>query len=110
LQLVDARTRQSIAEVRPTKAPHDTWRAAYVRIPDRAFAVVAHVTDPARWLAFSQPVEMPAISHAAWELVKNGGLILWISAGAAMVLGGVAVVRGVSSPQRTGFCETAAVT
>ncbi len=88
LQLVDARTRRPIADVRPTKPSHDSWRAAYVRVPDRPFAVVAHVTDPAHWLAFSQPAEMPVISHAAWTLVKNGELILWGSVGAAVFLAG----------------------
>ncbi len=87
LQLLDARTRRPITDIRPTKAPHDTWRAAYVPTPERAYVVVAHVADPAHWLAFNQPTEMTTISHAVWEIMKNGAVILWISCGAAVVLG-----------------------
>jgi hypothetical protein len=68
LQLIDARTRRPVADIRPSKPSHDTWRAAYVRAPERPFVVSARVTDPARWLAFSQPVEMTDVSHATWVL------------------------------------------
>ncbi len=86
LQLVDARTRRPVADVRPTKASHNSWRAAYVPVPERAFVVVARVTDPAHWLAFSQPTEMAAISHAMWLVVKNGELVLWVSVAATLLL------------------------
>lgn len=92
LQLLDARTRRPIADVRPTKPSHDTWRAAYVRAPERPFVVAAHVANPAYWLAFSQPVEMTSVSHATWVMIKNGGLILWVSATALLLLTGVALV------------------
>jgi len=69
-----------------------SWRAAYVRTARATVAVVRGVADPAKWIAFNQPVEMPRISHAAWVLTKNGWLILWSSAGATVLLAGVAMV------------------
>jgi hypothetical protein len=92
LQLLDARTRRMIAEIRPNKPSHDSWRAAYVPIPSRAFVIVAKVGDPAHWLAFSQPTEMAPLSHVALILVKNGAWILWISAGMLVAITGVSLV------------------
>lgn len=86
LQLLDARTRRPVADVRPSRPSHDTWRAAYVRAPARPFVVSARVTDPAQWLAFSQPVEMTNLSHATWVMIKNAGLILSIGATALLLL------------------------
>ena len=75
LELRDARTNALLANVRPTKIPGDTWRAAYLRAPREPFIVVARDTDPARWLAFSAPVEMGSLSHWAWRATKHGLLI-----------------------------------
>lgn len=85
-QLLDARTRRPVAEVRPSRSSGDSWRAAYVRAPARAFVVAARVSDPGRWLGFSQPVEMPTISHFCWWLVKSAGMIWRVSAIGVLLL------------------------
>ena len=86
LELHDANTGALLAAVLPTKLPGDAWRAAYVRAPRAPFVVVARDESPTRWLAFSAPVEMSNLSHAAWVLVKNGRLIAVIAAVAALLL------------------------
>ena len=70
----------------PDKTPGNSWRAAYVRAPDRPFVVAVRDVDPDAWIAFSQPVEMGALSHAAWRCVKNGLLLAELSAAAALAL------------------------
>jgi hypothetical protein len=87
LELRDASTDALLATVRPTKVPGDAWRAAYVRAPRGPFVVVARDASPERWLAFSAPVEMSNLSHAAWVLVKNGKLIAGCAAAACVLLG-----------------------
>lgn len=90
LELRDARTDTWLATVRPTRVPRDSWRAAYVRTPAVPFVVVARDTDSQRWLAFSPPVEMAALSHAAWRATKQGLLIVWIALGSSLALGAAA--------------------
>ncbi len=80
LELRDARTDALLATVQPTRVPRDSWRAAYVRTPAVPFVVIARDTDTQRWLAFSPPFEMGALSHRAWQGTKNGLLIIWIAA------------------------------
>ena len=100
LELHDATTGALLAEVRPTKVPGNGWRAAYVRAPRVPFVVVARDGSPTRWLAFSAPVEMSNLSHAAWVLVKNGQLIAVCAAVACALLGLAALVvgRGLPTP------------
>ncbi|MEO5961160.1 MAG: hypothetical protein ABIZ49_08830, partial [Opitutaceae bacterium] len=86
LELHDARTGALLAPVRPSRVPHDTWRAAYVRAPRGPFFVVARDVDPHRWFAFSAPVEMGAMSYWAWQAAKHGLLLVQI-AGAGILLG-----------------------
>ena len=96
LALCDARTGALLADVRPTKVPGDAWRAAYVRAPRAPFVVVARDESATRWLAFSAPVEMSNLSHAAWVLVKNGQLLAICAAVACALLGlaAFAIARG----------------
>jgi hypothetical protein len=86
LELHDAETGVLLADVRANKTPGDAWRAAYVRTPRRPFVLVAKDTDPTRWLAFSAPVEMGALSYRAWQAAKSGMLLVWLSASATLVL------------------------
>jgi hypothetical protein len=86
LEIRDAGTGRIMASVLPDRTPGNSWRSAYVRAPDRPFIVAARAPGRAAWLAFSQPVEMGALSHAAWRCVKNGLLLAEISAGAALAL------------------------
>ncbi len=87
LELADPRTGSAIVQVRPSRLPGDTWRSAYVRAPDGEFIVRAAAPDPARWIAFSEPVEMAPLSYGAWRAIRNGPLIAEVSAlAAALVL------------------------
>jgi len=90
LKLQDAATGETIAEVRPTKVPNDSWRSAYVRIPQKPFVITARDEDTQRWLAFAEPVEMGPLSHWAWRAVKQGLLIVEIASVAALLIGAVA--------------------
>ncbi|MDO8539353.1 MAG: hypothetical protein Q7S40_02850 [Opitutaceae bacterium] len=86
LELRDAVTGALLSEVRPSKVPADTWRAAYVRAPENRFVVVARDRDPARWLAFGAPVEVGPLSYWAWRVSKHGFVILWVSTAGAGLL------------------------
>lgn len=87
LELHDARTGALLAEVRPSKTPGDSWRAAYVRAPRAPFVVTAVDASAQRWLAFSAPVEMGTLSYAAWRCAKNGLFVAEGAAAAALLLG-----------------------
>ena len=82
LSLLDAQTGATLARIEPTKPPGDTWRAAYVRTPRVPYVVAATDTAATPWLAFSPPVEMGAGSYWAWQAVKNGMLLFYVSLGA----------------------------
>lgn len=86
LELRDAANGRTLAEVRPDRLPGDSWRAAYVPAPTRPFVMVAQDRDPQRWLAFSAPVEMGPLSHAAWRAAKNGLLLAEVAGLGAVLL------------------------
>ena len=86
LELRDPTTHALLATVAPSKLPGDTWRAAYVRAPRTPFVVVARDTDPARWLAFSAPVEMGHLSYLASRCTKHGLLLAQLTATLAALL------------------------
>lgn len=102
LALRDAQSGALLAEIAPGKVPGDTWRAAYVPAPRVPFVVEARDDSAAHWLAFSGPVEMGAPAYWAWRLTKNGLLIAWFSAGAAVLLAVAAWRAG-----REGSCPEA---
>jgi hypothetical protein len=80
LELRDAQSGTTLASIRPSKIPGDTWRSAYVRAPSSPFVVVARDQDPARWLAFGAPVEMGHFSYLASRATKHGLLLAEIAA------------------------------
>ena len=86
LELRDPTTHALLATVAPSKLPGDTWRAAYVRAPGTPFVVVARDADPARWLAFSAPVEMGHLSYLASRCTKHGLLLAQLAAALAALL------------------------
>ncbi len=87
LELRDAATNELLTTVEPSKVPGDTWRAAYVSAPSKPFVIVAVDNDPARWLAFSAPVEMGRLSYWAWRATQRGLLLAELSLFAAFTLG-----------------------
>ncbi len=98
LELHDARTGVRLANVRPSRIPGDTWRAAYVHAPRQSFIVVARDEDPRRWFAFSSPVEMSTLSYWAWRAGKQGLLIAVSATAAAALLGFLSLARRKSQP------------
>lgn len=96
LELRDAVTDRTLHRITPSRPPGDTWRAAYVPAPAAAFVVVAVDQSPTAWIAFSAPVEMGRLSHAAWRLTQHGALIAALAAVAALMLG----VIGLLTPRR----------
>ncbi len=87
LELRDATTDALLADVRPSRVPGDTWRAVYVRAPRVPFVLVARDADPARWLAFSGPVEMGVLSYWARQAARHSLLLLYGAAAASALLG-----------------------
>jgi hypothetical protein len=88
LELRDATTGVALAAVQPAKAPHATWRSAFVRAPHQPFVVVATDRSPTGWLAFSAPVEISPLSYLSWRTMKNGVLIAEAAAALALALAG----------------------
>ena len=86
LELRDAATGLPLAAIRPDQSPGDTWRAAYVRAPAGAFVIYARAPDSARWLAFSEPIEMATGSFWAWQLTKHGQLIATVALALSLLL------------------------
>jgi hypothetical protein len=82
-----------LARVVPSREPGDTWRAAYVRAPAGPYRIVARDDSAAHWLAFSGPVEMGGLSHAAWQATKHAGTLLGIALGLSVALGLAALGR-----------------
>ena len=86
LALHDAQSGELLAEVRPSRVPGDTWRAAYVRSPRVPFVVAARDASTAHWLAFSGPVEMSGPSYWARQATRNGLLVMQIAGAIAVLL------------------------
>lgn len=87
LELRDAASGRLLSSVAPSKVPGNVWRSAYVPKPATPFVIAARDTDPARWLAFSGPIEMGPLSYWAWQANKHGLLILQVTAGVTLLLG-----------------------
>lgn len=92
LELRDAATGIPLASIVPDQTPGDTWRAAYVRAPAGAFVIHAHTPDSARWLAFSEPIELASGSYWAWQLTKNGQLVATLALALALLTAVAALV------------------
>jgi hypothetical protein len=91
LELRDARTDALLARIRPDRVPGEAWRSAYVRAPREPFVVVAEDRHAARWLAFSGPSEMGALSYFAWRATKRGLFLVYFAAAATLALTAVAL-------------------
>ena len=92
LELRDARTGALLSRIASDKIPGDAWRGAFVPAPSGSFVVYARAPDNARWLAFSQPIEMARGSFWAWQISKHGLLVAEIALGVAAVSAGLALL------------------
>ncbi|MCX6951638.1 MAG: hypothetical protein NTV51_05580, partial [Verrucomicrobia bacterium] len=63
--------------IAPTRAPAPAeWRAAYVPAPRTTAMLTGRIASADRWLAFTEPVEMSALSYRTWQLAKHGSWVL----------------------------------
>ncbi|PAW82578.1 MAG: hypothetical protein B9S27_02885 [Opitutia bacterium Tous-C8FEB] len=93
LELRAADDNRVLGLVVPSREPGDSWRGAYVRAPAVPYRIEARDESDGHWLAFSGPVEMGGLSHAAWQATKHAGTLLGIALAASLALALAAVVR-----------------
>jgi MFS family permease len=93
LELHEAASGALLAIVRPSKPPGDCWRSAYVPAPRVPYTVVARDHDPARWFAFSGPVEMGPLSFWARQANRHSLLLLYGSLAATLLLAAYAFAQ-----------------
>ncbi len=86
LELCDPVSGRVLSSVRPSRVPGNSWRTAYVPAPPGPFILAAKDSDPTRWLAFAEPVEMAPLSHLALQTARQGRLLAEIAAAAAAIL------------------------
>lgn len=80
LQLCAAATGTVLAEIVPAHVPGSSWHSAFVRTPKSAFYVQASDHAKDGWFAFSDPIEMGALSYLSWRATRNGEWIAWVGA------------------------------
>ncbi len=85
LEIRDARLGFVLAVVHPPSRP-DVWEKTYVRIPDRGFVIAAVDRSASGWIAFSGPVEVPALSYLAIFATRLGWPMAGLALGAALVM------------------------
>ncbi len=74
----------SASAIAPTRPPHPAeWRAAYVPAPRGPATLFARTDAPDRWLAFTEPVEMSALSYRTRQLAQHGA---WLAAAGLALL------------------------
>lgn len=71
LELVAVSDHRVLGVIAPSKPAGNSWRAAYVRAPREPAVLIARVSPPAHWLAFSDPIAMSSLSHWTWRLTLN---------------------------------------
>lgn len=86
LALVAAANGRQLSPIAPSKLPGATWRAAYVPAPREPARFSAQVDAFGKWIAFSEPIEIPTLSYRVWQTAKQGLLILCLATSAAMAL------------------------
>lgn len=63
--------------IAPSRPPGPAeWRAAYLPAPRLPTTLVARAAAPDRWLAFTEPVELSALSYHTWQLAKHATWLL----------------------------------
>lgn len=101
LALVAAADRRLLSPIAPSKLPGETWRAAYVPAPREPAHFVAQVDAYAKWVAFSEPIEVPTLSYRLWQMAKQGLLLLCLATAAAMVL--LVILGSIADDRRAGL-------
>jgi hypothetical protein len=93
LELRAAEDDRVLARIVPSREPGDQWRAADVRAPAVPYRMVARDESERHWLAFSGPVEMGGLSHAAWQATKHADTLLAAALTATAALALAALLR-----------------
>lgn len=93
LELRAADDDRLLGVVAPSREPGDSWRAAYVRAPAVPYRLAARDDSERHWLAFSGPVEMGGLSHAAWQATKHAGTLLVTALAVSLTLGLATLLR-----------------
>lgn len=94
LELRGAEDDRVLGVVVPSREPGDSWRAAYVRAPAGPYRMVARDASEHHWLAFSGPVEMGGLSHAAWQATKHAATLLGVALAGSLALALAALAAG----------------
>jgi hypothetical protein len=72
------------ARVIPTNREDESWRLAYVAMPDKNIRILAEDDNPEEWFGFREPRELARFSHYADMLARSGksicyaGAMLWL--------------------------------
>jgi hypothetical protein len=85
---IDQKTGEKLSEAKTKREPRNAWHSVYLPVPHRPVQLVATDNNNQDWLAFSEPVEMSTLSFLAMLLVKQGALIFFCAATAALLLSG----------------------
>ena len=76
-----------VTATRPPPPAH--WRAAYVPGPRDLSNLLARTDSPTRFLAFTEPVEMSALSYRTWQLTQHGSWVLAAGLGGLLIFSAV---------------------
>jgi hypothetical protein len=83
LALVSERGEHVSMPIAPSKPAGNSWRAAYVPAPKERSVLVAAVSEPANWIAFSDPIKMSSLSYRVWRVTQHAH---WAAVVAAILL------------------------
>jgi hypothetical protein len=83
------------SKIRPPHGLGDSWRSAWVKIPDGVPTIGVHALteDNADWLSFSAPVEVSTLSELVRRFTQEG---VWVWAGGIVIL--IAITAVVLQP------------
>ena len=87
LTLVYPAVSTPVAATRPPPPAH--WRAAYVPGPREGSHFLARTASPERFLAFTEPVEISALSYRTWQLTQHGSWVLAAGLGGLLIFSAV---------------------
>jgi len=91
LEIRDSRMGYVLAVI-PAPAQPGAWEKVHVRVPNHGFVLAAVDQSATGWLAFSAPVEVPALSYLALCATWAGSSLARLAAGGALLLAGLALL------------------
>ena len=76
-----------------SRHPGESGGGGYVAAPAVPYRLAARDDSERHWLAFSGPVEMGGLSHAAWQATKHAGTLLVTALAVSLTLGLATLLR-----------------